>query len=283
MKLPGPGRTTVWATAISASALDPRVVPVALGLAVAKEGFDLLHARMHRTTVLSLIRAAGAGTYLNVDPSGPTPGVTLQTAPPPAGSRGGQEGAVPVPADNQSNLPGIDPDPGEFCVKHRDEWRAFALMHARNPQDAEDAVAEVALKILHQHSETGTICPDGFDPEAWSKAVIRNYIRSLYRHEKVQLKYQAKLHSPADDFVEDLTDEMLAREMFSFIRALKPGDHQLAVMRYIEGLEPSVIAETLGLKAVTVRTSLWRINRKMRRHLGVAAESQVVIPRRETT
>lgn len=57
MKLPAAGRTTVWATAISVSALVPHTAPAALGLAVAKEGFDLLHARTHRGTVLSYIRA----------------------------------------------------------------------------------------------------------------------------------------------------------------------------------------------------------------------------------
>jgi hypothetical protein len=59
MKLPAAAKTTVLATAISVSALDPRAAPMALGLAVAKEGFDLLHARMHKTAVLSYMRARG--------------------------------------------------------------------------------------------------------------------------------------------------------------------------------------------------------------------------------
>lgn len=283
MKLPAAGRTTIWATAVSVSALVPHAAPVALGLAAAKEGFDLLHARLHRTTVLSYIRAAGVGTYLSVDPSGAAPGVILQTVSPSAGSRGDQEGAIPVSADHESSRSGTDPDPGEFCIKHRTEWLGYALAHARHLQDAEDAVSHVAEKILQQHAKTGTICPDGRDPEAWSKTVIRNYIRDLHRDVKVQLKYQGELHSPTEDFVENLTDEMLARQMLSFIKGLKPGDHQIAEMRYLENLEPNVIAEMLGRKAVTVRTSLWRTNRKMRRQLGIAAKSQVAIPRRETT
>lgn len=284
MKLPAAGRTTVWATAISVSALDPHAAPVALVLAAAKEGFDLLHARMHRTTVLSFIRASGAGTYLNVDPSGAIPGVTLRAASPSVGSQGDQEGAVPVPADSESSLSGTDPDPGEFCVKNRTEWLGFALAHARNLQEAEDAVSHLAVKVLEQHARTGTICPNGYDPQAWSKTVIRNFIRSRRRDDKVELKYQPKQYSPADDdFVEELVDEMLARQMLSFIKSLKPRDHQIAVMRYVENLEPSVIAGMLRLKAVTVRTSLWRTNRKMRKQLDLAAESQVVVPRRETT
>ena len=188
-----------------------------------------------------------------------------------------------MPADNEPSRSGADPDPGEFCIKHRADWLSYALAHTRNPQDAEDAVSDVGEKILRQHGETGMLCPDGYDPEAWSKTVILNYIRSLHRKAKRQLKYQAKLHTPADDFVENLMDEILARQMLSFIKGLKPGDHQIAVMRYLESLEPSVIAEKLGRNPVTVRTSLWRTSIKMRRQLGITAKSQVVIPRRETT
>jgi RNA polymerase sigma factor (sigma-70 family) len=283
MKLPAAGRTTVWATAISVSAVAPHAAPLAIGLAAAKEGFDLLRDRMHRNMVLSFIHAAGAGIYLSVDQSGAAPRVTLRTALPSPGPQGDEEGAVEVPAHDVPNRSMADPDPGEFCIKHRAEWLSYALAHARNLQDAEDAVSHVAEKILLQHAKTGEICPHGYDPEAWSKTVIANYIKDLYRHAKVQSKYQRKLHSPPEDFAEDLVDEMLARQMLAFIKGLKQQDHQIAQMRYVEELEPSVIAERLGLNAVTVRTSLWRTHRKMRRYLGIAAESQVLIPRRETT
>jgi RNA polymerase sigma factor (sigma-70 family) len=283
MKLPAAGRTTVWATAISVSALAPHAAPVALGLAVAKEGFDLLHARVHKATVLSYIRAAGAGTYLSVDPSGAAPGVNLQTASPSARPRGEGEGAVQVPADDAPGHAGADPDPGEFCIKHRAEWLSYARAHARNSQDAEDAVSHVAEKILVRHARTGTLCPPGYDPEAWSKTVIANYIKDLHRRAEVRVKYQGKLHSPPGDFVEDLVDELLARQAFLFIKSLRPGDHQIAQMRYAEGLEPSVIAERLGRNVVTVRTSLLRTKLRARRHLGIDDVSQVLIPRQETT
>ena len=274
---------TIWATAISVSALVPHAAPLAFGLALCKEGFDLLRVRMHRDTVLSLIRAAGAGTHLTIDPSGTAPGVTLQTASPSVGPRGDEEGAVQVPAYDAPSCSAADPDPGEFCIKHRAEWLSYALAHARNLQDAEDAVSHVAEKILLQYAKTRRICPSGYDPEAWSKAVILNYIKDLHRRAKVRLKYQRKLHSPEGDFAEDLVDEMLARQMLAFIKRLKPGDHQIAEMFYVEGLAPSDIAVRLGRKAVTVRTSLWRTHGKMRRQLGMTAESQVLIPRRETT
>lgn len=284
VNLPAAARTTVWATAISVSALAPHEAPVAVGLAMVKEGIDLFHARMHKATVLSYMRAAGAGTYLSVDPSGASPGVTLRTALPSARPQGDKEGAVQVPADDTPSRSRADPDPGEFCIKHRAEWLSYARVHAGNFQDAEDAVSHVAEKILVQHARTGTLCPPVYDdPEAWSKVVIVNYIKDLHRRVNVRIKYQGKLHSPPADFVEDLVDQMLARQAFSFIRSLKPGDHQIAEMRYVENLEPSVIAERLGRNVVTVRTSLWRTKLKARRHLGIDGASQVFVPRQETT
>lgn len=273
------GKTAVWATAISVSAVAPHAAPVALGLAAAKEGFDLLHAHMHRTSVLSFIRAAGAGTYLSVDPSGSSPGVVLRTASPLAGPQGDEEGAVPVPADDEPSRSGADPDPGKFCTEHRTDWLAYALVHARNRPDAEDAVQHAAVKILQHHAKTGTLCPPGYDPVAWAKTVIANYIKDLHRRSKVRLQYQGRLHSPPDDFVEDFLDEMLARQVFSFIKGLKPGDHQIAEMRYVENLEPIDIARRLRRNVITVRTSLWRMNRKIRREFGITAEPQRVLPR----
>jgi RNA polymerase sigma factor (sigma-70 family) len=283
MKPSAAGRTTLWATAISVSALAPHAAPTALGLAVAKEGFDLLHAYMNRSTVLSYIRGTGTGSYLRVDSSGTVPGIVLQTASSPEGQRGGQEGAVPVPTGDEPRRSESDPDPGEFCIKHRADWLGYAAAHARNFQDAEDAVSHVVEKILVYHAREGRLCPAEYDdPVAWSKTVIANYIKDLHRRSKVRLKYQGPLYTPPGDFVEDLLDEMLARQALPFIKGLKPGDHQIAEMHYVENLEPSIIARRLGRKVVTVRTSLWRTRREIRKQLGISTEPRRVIPR-ETT
>jgi hypothetical protein len=159
MKPSAPGRTTLWATAISVSAFAPHAAPVALGLAVAKESFDLLHVYMNRAAVLSYIRDTAAGTYLHVDSSGTAPGVVLQTASPSKGLQGGEKGAGPVPTDDEPSRSESDPDPGEFCIKHRADWFSYAAAHARNFQDAEDAVSHVVEKILVYHAMEGTLCP----------------------------------------------------------------------------------------------------------------------------
>ena len=63
-----------------------------------------------------------------------------------------------MPAYDAPSRSGADPDPGEFCIKHRAEWLGYALAHARNFQDAEDAVSHVAEKILlHQARNRETL------------------------------------------------------------------------------------------------------------------------------
>jgi RNA polymerase sigma factor (sigma-70 family) len=280
MKPSLPGRAAVWTAAISAAAVVPRATPVALGLVAAREGFDLVHARMRRTSVLAYIRAADAGTYLSVAAFGADPGVVLQTTSARAGPAGGGEGAGPMPAHDEPHRSGAGCDPDEFCAKHRADWLNYAAAQARSFQDAEDAVSHVSEKVVRYHAKTGWLCPPKFDdPVAWSKKVIANYITDLHRRSSRQLKYQARLCSPPDEgFQEDLIDELLARSAFQFINNLKPRDHQIAVMRFIENLEPADIAHALGMNQVTVRTSLHRISKGMRRQLGIASKPQKIIP-----
>ncbi len=275
--------TGLWATAISVSALYPHAAPAAIGVVAVKEGFDLLRARALRATVVAFIRASASGTYLNIDESEAAPGITLKTAPPTAGSPGNEKGAVPVPAEDESSGGASRPDPSEFCTKHRADWMAYALAHARNRQDAEDAVSHAVEKILLYHRETGMLCPPKYDdPIAWSKRVIANYIKDIHRHVKVRDKYQQKLYSPPGDFTDDVLDQIIAAQADYFIRELKSKDHQIAALYYMENLRPTQIAHELGLNVITVRTSLWRTRMKLRRRLGVRAEPRRAIPR-ETT
>jgi RNA polymerase sigma factor (sigma-70 family) len=275
--------TGLWATAISVSALYPHAAPAAIGVVAVKEGLDLLRARALRATVVAYIRASGSATYLSIDQSEAAPGITLETAPPTSGPPGNEKGAVPVPAEDEPSGCASRPDPGEFCTKHRADWVAYALAHARNRQDAEDAVSHVVEKILLYHRETGMLCPPQYDdPVAWSKRVIANYIKDIHRHVKVRDKYQQKLYSPPGDFTDDVLDQIIAAEADHFIRELKSKDHQIAALHYMENLTPTEIAHEMGLNVITVRTSLWRTRKKLRKRLGDRAEPPRAIPR-ETT
>jgi RNA polymerase sigma factor (sigma-70 family) len=270
------GRAAVWTTAISVSAVAHHAAPVALGAAVAKEAFDLLHARSHRISVLAYLRAAGKGTDLRIDPSPAAPALVLSIA-----SRGpvrsdDEEGADPVPADGEYSYAGPCPDPGDFCIKQRADWLAYASARTRSWPEAEDAVSHVVQKILEHHARHRTLCPPGRDPVAWSKTVIRNYLVDRYRRGVAEHKRSAAFVLPAGDIADDIADQIIARKALAFMASLDPQPHMIAMMRWVDGLEPKEIANQLGMNPRSVRSLLHRIQKKMRKDLGVAEPQKLL-------
>ena len=55
----------------------------------------------------------------------------------------------------------------------------------------------------------------------------------------------------------------------------------IAVMAWVDGLEPKEIANRLGMKGHTVRKSLYLTRKKMRTQLGIAEPQRIL--REETT
>ena len=186
-----------------------------------------------------------------------------------------------MPDDDELPGAGADIDPGDFCVKYRADWLSYAVSLAKNWPDAEDAVQRAALKILKHHAVHGTLCPGGYDPVAYSKKMIANYIKDLHRRSRSQRKRLPSLLPPPEEATEDVLDRILGKAALAFMESLKPRAHVIAVMRWVDALEPKEIAEQLGLNVCTVRTSLHRTSKKMRAHLGITAEPGRVL-REET-
>ena len=265
------GRVAVWTAVISVSAIDPHVVPVALGAAVAKETFDLLRARLQRISVLTYLRATCAATYLRIGPSPGAPALVLSV-----GSRWNamgpddEAGADLVHAGGDLPHPDSDLDADEFCIKQRGELLAYAMALTRSWPDAEDAVSHVVEKIYERRARNGTVCPEGRDPVAWAKTVIRNYVTDSYRRRAAEGKRTRVFAPSARDLAEDVTDQIIARNALLFVASLDSQAHQIAMMRWIDGLKPQEIAGQLGMNPRSVRTSLHRTRKKMRTALGVA-------------
>ena len=275
MKASAVGRPAVWSTAIWAATIAPRAAPVALAAAAAKEVFDLLRARSHRVTVLSYLRAANAGTYLNIDQCPASPALVLSMASPCSWEPGDEEGADSVLPYSKTPRDGSGADPGDFCIKQRADWLAFAGARARSWQDAEDAVSHAVQKIFEHHAVHGTLCPDTRDPVAWSKTVIRNFLIDRYR--EGQRRRSGFLLPPASgDVADDVTDRIMAGKAMAFVASLDPQAHMIAMMRWVEGQEPKQIAEQLGMNPRTVRTTLHRTKKKMRAQLGVAEPQRIL-------
>jgi RNA polymerase sigma factor (sigma-70 family) len=161
-------------------------------------------------------------------------------------------------------------DADKFCIKQRQDWLAYAMALARNWPDAEDAVSHVVEKIYERHARNGTVCPEGRDPVAWSKTVIRNYVTDSYRRRAAEDKRARVLAPSARDLAEDVTDRIIVRNALRFVASLDSRAHEIAIMRWVDGLEPQEIASQLGMNPRSVRTSLHRTKKKMRTVLGVA-------------
>lgn len=272
MKASASARVAVWTAAVSAIAIAPHVAPVALSIAIIKEFFDLLRARTDRISVLSYIRAADTETYLNINSSGEASAIILRTASSVHELPPDEEGVHPVPNNDDIHRVTRDLDPGVFCAEHHEDLLSYAMSHSRNKYDAEDAVSHAQEMIYTYYARHGRLCPEGYDPVAWSKTVIANYIRTLWRREKVQRKRSTVMLPVTADFTGDILDGIIAKEGLDFINTLSLRAHQIAIMRWGEGLPPKEIARLLGIKAVTVRASLYKTRQKMRARLGVVGE-----------
>lgn len=177
--------------------------------------------------------------------------------------------------------PDSDLDADEFCVKQRGELLAYAMALTRSWPDAEDAVSHVVEKIYERRARNGSVCPEGRDPVAWAKTVVRNYVTDSYRRRAAEDRRTRVLAPFAGDLAEDVTDQIIARNALLFVASLDPQAHQIAMMRWVDGLKPQEIAGQLGMNPRSVRTSLHRTRKKMRTALGVAEPRKIL--REKTT
>ena len=266
----------MWTAAISVSAVAPHAALIALAAAVAKEVFDLVHARMHRTSVLAYMRTARAETSLRIGPSSAAPALALSNTSPKPSRPGGEEGAALMSAGE--DLPFVDygSDPDAFCIKQRLDWLAYAMTRTRSWPDAEDAVSHVVQRIYEHYAEHGTICPDTRDPVGWSKTVIRNYLIDRWRRSGAERRRLGAFALPEGDIADDITDQIIARKALAFVESLDDPAHMIAVMAWVDELEPKEIAEQLGIPGAKVRKSLHQTRKKMRAELGIAEPQKIL-------
>lgn len=263
------GRVAVWTAAISASAVDPHAVPFAFGGAIAKEIFDLLRVRFHQSLVLSYLRATGPATSLKIGPSPGSPALALNVEPR-IPMQPDEEAAAGLAGKSGSwNPADLYPGADEFCIKQRGELLAYAMALTRNLQDAEDVVSHAVQKIYEHYVRHGTVCPKGRDAVAWAKTVIRNRVIDMHRRRVAEDKRAWTLTPTSPDLAEDVTDQILVKNAMVFVASLDSQAHTIAMMRWVDGLDPQEIAGRLGVNPRTVRSSLHRTKKKMRTVLGV--------------
>ncbi len=152
--------------------------------------------------------------------------------------------------------------------------------HAREDSFLAELIPQVTEHLAERH--TGD-----FDASA-GQARFETWLAAHTKEPAAPAKGRAgagrarQLPPPQGEFTDDVLDKVIARKARAFIADLKPRDHVIATMRWVEGLEQKQIADRLGLNVITVRTSLHRTKKKMRAELGIAAEPQRILTE-ETT
>lgn len=261
-----------WPAVAAVSVLAPHAALPALGTVVAAEMFGLLRARSLRTSTLAYLREAGPRTQLRIGSSSAAPELSLITA---GLTRPGrhEEGQPLMPEEQPDPVAWPDTDPAEFCIRHRHELLRYAFTLTRNWHDAEDAVSEAVLKLLDHHAQHQKLPAE---PAAWAKTVIRNYVTDRYRRKQTELRHSHELELSPEDSAEVITDLIMADQARQLLASLAPRDFVIACLRWIEDMKPRQIAQQMDLPAPTVRTSLHRTTKMIRRRLGVPDPRQVL-------
>ncbi len=153
-----------------------------------------------------------------------------------------------------------------------DRLFAIAQRILRDVDRTEDAVQEAL--VIAWRDLPGLRDPDRFD--AWlHRLLVRSCITEAKRERRLAANVRIlpfDMPAAADDYLSVADRDQLDRGF----RRLPPEQRALLVLRHFAGLEPTEIAETLGIPAGTVRSRLHHAHRAMRAALDADARSTTI-------
>ena len=138
---------------------------------------------------------------------------------------------------------------------------SIALSYLKNPTEAEDAAADVFVRLL----EADPVFPDDIHARAWLAAVTRNRCKNLLRH---WLRSQRE----AEEIMEQIPVSDRAAELHTVMEALLklPEKYRLPLMLFaVEGYSIRETAGILKMNESTVRTRIARAREIIRKETEV--------------
>jgi RNA polymerase sigma-70 factor (ECF subfamily) len=145
--------------------------------------------------------------------------------------------------------------------RHRRDVYGFALRAVRDPDEAEDVTQTAflnAYRALHRGDHPQK-------PRAWLLTIANNIARRQFRDRAArpqEVELDPELPSNGSEW-----DALVAREIQSALRRLRPNRRIAVVLRDIEGLSYAEIAERMDLSEPAVETLLFRARNELQTEL----------------
>lgn len=144
----------------------------------------------------------------------------------------------------------------ELYERHYAAVYRAALRVTGNPSDAEDVLQTVFLRVLKQGGRVDTaLVPEAYFRRAAANAAVDVLRRRVFRAES-QLD-EASPHAATD------SPTLLKERLRRAIATLEPGDAELFLLRYVEGLSNGELAEMFGLEKNNIAVRLHRIRQAL--------------------
>ncbi|MCO6438807.1 MAG: sigma-70 family RNA polymerase sigma factor [Phycisphaerae bacterium] len=158
-----------------------------------------------------------------------------------------------------------------FDRQYRESLVRFCWGYLGDIADAEDAVQEIAFKVL-----TAENIPDRFRP--WLYRVARNHCLNLLRdrarrRDRFELPTDARVRASMTGNLTRLVRDEDKRIVIELVQRLPESQREVLRLRYVEGLSRAEIAEVLELSESVVKSRLFEGLQRLRNSTGSAQDT----------
>jgi RNA polymerase sigma-70 factor (ECF subfamily) len=152
----------------------------------------------------------------------------------------------------------VPPQFGELYQRYADVVFKSALRVTGSAADAEDVLQTVFLRLLNR----GADADPWQSPDAYFRRAATNAAIDVIR------RRSSRAESPVDEQMTAGESSPLDKERLRrAIAALPPRDAELFVLRYVEGISNTELAEMFQMERTTVGTRLHRIRQSLQESL----------------
>jgi RNA polymerase sigma-70 factor (ECF subfamily) len=145
--------------------------------------------------------------------------------------------------------------------------RIYFILRGSDVPTAEELAQDVLFKVYRKVGELR----DSESFGGWLYAIARNALVSHWRSQQSRLA-GAELEPLTADLRDRLITEaevMPKLRLQEWLAELDPGENELVILRYVEGLSYEELARALGVPLGTVKWRISEIRRKLSRIMGV--------------